>query len=363
MATDDTDDILDLNDEGGGDEPEPLTLTRTEILDHANEIRRSYKAKGLALTLRQLYYQFVTRKLLPSSQKVYKRIGDVLTEARYRGTFPVDGLVDRGRELHNGGYLRDDTAVNAAVEQARSWQNYLPNLFVNRDRWIGQDTFVSVWVEKDALADIVENTCNPLGVSWFACRGYPSVSALWAWLKHADGIINGNCKEYMQYRYDDEGRLLRRERQGPAFEATATSATVLYFGDHDPDGWEIPRSAERNLHTLMGTYDKEIPLTFKRIALNMDQIQQYKPPPFEAKMTSARYRGYVDEHDTDEAWELDALDPEVLRDLIQDEVGQLFDEDVHEENEARVREVRAEVTDRLGLEPNANGDDDDGEEE
>lgn len=358
MDTDDTDE----NGEGGEGNGPDLTLTREEILDHANEIRRSYKAKNLVLTLRQLYYQFVARGLLPSGQKVYKRIGDTLTEARYRGSFPVDGLVDRGREVHEGDFLRDDTHVGTAVEQARSWQNYLPNLFVNRDRWIGQDTFVSVWVEKEALAGIFEQTCEPLGVSWFACRGYPSVSALWEWLKHADGIINGNCKEYMQYRYDDEGKLLRRERQGPAFEHAASRAVVLYFGDHDPDGWEIPRSAERNLHKLMATYDKSIPIEFRRIALNMDQIQQYKPPPFEAKMTSARYRGYVEEHDTDEAWELDALDPEVLRDLIQDEVAGFFDEDVHRENEDEVRRVRFAVTDQLGLEHDADADADDGEE-
>jgi hypothetical protein len=54
-------------------------LTRAQVLEHALEIAEEYRADNLTLTLRQMYYQFVSR-------------GDVLTEARYDGSHPVDWL-------------------------------------------------------------------------------------------------------------------------------------------------------------------------------------------------------------------------------------------------------------------------------
>jgi len=82
----------------------------------------------------------------------------------------------------------------------------------------------------------------------------------------------------------------------------------------------------------------------------MDQIRTYNPPPFEAKMTSARYAGYVEEHETDEAWELDALEPRVLRDMIREEVNARFDRRIKERNDKVVKEARADMRRRM-IEP------------
>ena len=114
-------------------------------------------------------------------------------------------------------------------------------------------------------------------------------------------------------------------------------AVVLYFGDHDPDGWEIPRSALRNVKRLMATREIDFDVEFRRIALNRDQVDEYDCPPFEAKITSARYRGYVEEHETEDAWELDALDPLVLRKLIRDEVDGYFDVEVYDREQLRAK--------------------------
>ena len=89
------------------------------------------------------------------------------------------------------------------------------------------------------------------------------------------------------------------------------------------------------------------PITFKRVALNLHQIRQFNPPPFPAKLTSARYNGYIREHGTNDAWELDALDPLVLRQLIRDEVNALFDVDVHEDNEEIIEDLREEMRQRM----------------
>lgn len=316
-----------------------LTLTRAEILEHAKEIADEYEADGMDLTLRQLYYQFVARGLLPSGQKVYKRIGDVITDARYSGEFPLEQLVDRGRDVSDGEYTRYDVDEDSAMEQVAPLIRSIPNMLLDVDRWYGMDTFVSVWVEKQALEGVFSPVCEELGVSWFACKGYPSVSSLWQWLKRANYVCSEQETKYLRW----PGGAETTENH----EGCAKKCVVLYFGDHDPDGWEIPRSAERNIRRLMELNGYDLDLTFVRIGLNMEQIKQYNPPPFEAKLTSARYSGYVREHNTQSAWELDALDPRVLRDLIRVNVEKYFDQAQHRGNTRDVDYARSQVRERM----------------
>ena len=292
-------------------------MNRQEIVNHALEIAEEYRADKLTLTLRQMYYQYVARGLLDSGQKVYKRIGAALTDARYDGRFPIHYLEDRGRSVDAGNYGTNNESVDFALDNAAADLRSAPNDWLWRSRWWGQETHVSVWVEKEALVGIFEPVCKELGVGWFACKGYPSVSALNQWLRHLETAVD---------QQDD-----------------IRNAVVLYFGDHDPDGWEIPRSALRNIRKLQNLprqIDAYVPVAFDRVALNMDQIGQYNPPPFGAKETSARYESYLAEHNTDDAWELDALEPRVLRQLIRDRVAQHFDEATLIGNEETIEERR-----------------------
>jgi hypothetical protein len=297
-------------------------MTPDQVLQHALAIAEEYRRGGLSLTVRQMYYQFVARGLLPSGQRVYKRIVKILSDARYDGRFGLDLIEDRTRTMHPGDFTRNDCDHTAAMPQAERWIRQMPRLLLARDRWYGQPVHVSVWVEKEALAGIFEPTCTDLGVSWMACKGNPSVSSLWAWVKSA-----AQARELMHTRH---GCLHEEER-----------AVILYFGDHDPTGFVIPRAAEASVARLSRAGGLPLDVEVKRVALNMDQIQQYDPPPFWAKTTDSRYQGYVDEHGTEEAWELDALDPSVLRDLIEAEVGALFDDGIYEEVQEEIRAERA----------------------
>ncbi len=94
------------------------------------------------------------------------------------------------------------------------------------------------------------------------------------------------------------------------------------------------------------SFRKVYPVEFVRVALNMDQIDQYDPPPFAAKQTSSRFQSYMDEHNTDNAWELDALDPMVLRELIRKHVEELFDYEVHHTNVELITEWREDMMER-----------------
>lgn len=289
-------------------------MDRDDLLYAAREVAEDYQAQGYSLTLRQLYYQLVAKGLVPNSQKSYNRLGSTLSTARLKGTFDMDLIVDRGRSAGASKQHEAKVDVEVALDEASSYIASIPRWTVSIDRWFGQPYYVSVWVEKDALSGVFEKPCKDLGVGFFACKGYPSHSALWEWLKGLEAAYaeSGVLLE------DDDGW----EEEVPHIE----EAVVLYFGDHDPDGWQIPRSAEEAINTFIEVQGLDVPpVRFERVALNMDQIRRYNPPPFAAKMSSSRFASYYKEHRTQKAWELDALSPAVLDRLIRDEVGNLFD--------------------------------------
>ncbi|MCR1983998.1 hypothetical protein NSA53_17345 [Cellulosimicrobium cellulans] len=271
-------------------------------LRQADEICQEYRAQGFDLTLRQLYYQFVARGLIPNNQKSYKRLGDVVNRGRLAGFLDWSYIVDRTRNLRS---LPHWSTPGGVIEAAAS--SY------NRDKWAEGHTRVEVWVEKEALAGIVERAANGDDVAWFACRGYVSQSELWAAAQRHLGYI-----------------------------AAGQRVVVLHLGDHDPSGIDMTRDIEDRLtkfldvdwmrrHLDEWAAQDEVtpgeirahmrehvggdPLTVNRIALNIDQVQAYEPPPNPAKLTDSRSSGYVREFGY-ESWELDALDPTMLAELI-----------------------------------------------
>lgn len=348
MSDEDDDDL----DGVGGEAWLPSSL----VLQHAIELTQEYRDDGVTLGVRGLYYQFVGRGIVSpeelasengkGAKRFYKRLGRICAEARYNGDLDIDALADEGRDVHEGDYTREDVDVDAAHKTAGSWIRTMHRTIMATARWSRQPKFVSVWVEKQGLTSAVKPVCDQHGVSFFACKGYPSVSALWDWLQQADFACNGDERDD-GYRFGD---MHYSERH---VGGTAEEAVILYFGDHDPDGFEIPRSSERALRRLMETYDRDIPLRFKRVALSLDQAEQYRLPPFEAKMTSARYAGYRAEHGTDRAWEIDALDLRVLRDLVKTEIEKLWVPSIgarqRDAARGRERELKERIADPIWL--------------
>lgn len=313
----------------GGDMP------RHEIVKTARKIAEEYYDQDLVLTVRQLYYQFVARGLLGSGQQVYKRIVAALADARMEGMFPMHLIEDRGRDIGEGDATLCENDIARGMLSGKSIIGNLPSTVLRVSRWHRQPNFVSVFVEKEALAGVFEAPCKELGVSLFPCKGYPSVSSLYAW-----------AQMYRAARTPG----LRSGKDGWAHAGMrGREAVILYFGDHDPDGIEIPESIARSFKTMErnGVVPPLGEIDIRRVALNMDQIERYNPPPFDAKETSARYASYLTKHNTTDAWELDALDPAVLQTLIRENVEGLFDSDIFEENKAEIREKRQELRRRM----------------
>ena len=296
-----------------------IKLTRSDLLDVAKEIAENYKNQGYDLTLRQLYYQCVAAAKIPNADESYKRLGDTLGDARLAGEFDMDLIVDRGRNARASKQHECKLDVEVALTEASSYLKSLPYWSIAVDRWFGQPTYVSVWVEKDALSGVFEKPCDDLGVGFFACKGYPSHSALWQWLQKLEEAYQTSQEPVID---DDENELDVEPIQ---------EAVVLYFGDHDPDGWQIPRSAEETVNTLAQVHGLDVPpIRFIRVGLLMSQIKKYSPPPFPAKTTSSRYAGYFKEHGIKDAWELDALSPKVLDALIRSNVATHWDQSIYD---------------------------------
>ena len=251
------------------------------IIEQANQIIREYAAQGFKLTLRQLYYQFVARDLIANTQRSYKRLGNIISEARMAGRVDWNAIEDRTRNLESNPHWDDPAAIIEAA--ARSFRI---------DKWENQACRVEVWIEKEALIGVVERICRRLDVDFFACRGYVSQSEQWA-----------AGKRFAEYR--ERGQ----------------DVVVLHLGDHDPSGIDMTRDND----TRLALFARE-EVAVRRLALNFDQIETYDPPPNPAKLSDSRYERYYADYGS-ESWELDALDPRVIQELIGEAVTEYRDED------------------------------------
>jgi len=113
-------------------------------------------------------------------------------------------------------------------------------------------------------------------------------------------------------------------------------AILLHFGDHDPSGLDMTRDIEDRFK-LFGA-----DVSVERVALNMDQIEEFSPPPNFAKVTDSRFEGYEEQYGAS-SWELDALDPTTLRRLVEHHVSAHRDADLWSRAVAREEEERKQL--------------------
>lgn len=278
------------------------------VIQQAEEIIQKYSAEGYDLTLRQLYYQFVARNIFPEDRKWcwtgskwirdpegtknadpnYTWLGDIINDARLAGLIDWDSIVDRTRHVRKNSHWNGPRdIVEACAQQFRI------------DTRKTQKKYIEIWIEKDALIGVIEGTCTDLDIPCFSCRGYVSQSTMWD----------------AAYR-----RFITQEENGK-------QTHILHFGDHDPSGIDMTRDIHDRLHLF------ESDVIVERIALTMEQVDELSPPPNPAKLTDSRCRSYIENYG-DESWELDALEPDYIVNLIQEKVAELTDFDEWEKQQA-----------------------------
>lgn len=262
-----------------------LRADSLKIIDQANQIIAEYQAAGFTLTLRQLYYQFVARDIIPNTERSYKNLGSTIERGRMAGLIDWEAIEDRTR------FVRDRSAWNAPADIVATCARQFHICY-----WDTQPTYVEVWIEKDALIGVIEGVCTEYDLPYLACRGYASASEVWR-----------------------AGHERFRPKLKPARALKPKRCHVLYLGDHDPSGIDMTRDVQDRLRTFAGEG-----VTVERLALNRDQIDQYDPPPNPTKLTDSRATGYIDQHGED-CWELDALEPQVIADLIEARVRDLIE--------------------------------------
>ena len=267
-----------------------------ELIRTSNRIIDEYTAAGFILTLRQLYYQLVSRDMIPNRQTEYKRLGSIINDARLAGLVDWEAVEDRTRDLKSLGHWDSPSSIVDACAK-RFWM----------DHWRRQTYRPEVWIEKDALVGVIRGVCEELDVPYFSCRGYTSQSEMWA------GAM----------------RLKR-------YAAAGQVPVIFHLGDHDPSGKDMTRDIQHRMQIFMGG------LKLERLALNMDQIEQYTPPPNPAKITDSRAAGYIAEFGGD-SWELDALEPRVISNLIRAAVTALIDQGRWDETKERIAEHRQQL--------------------
>ena len=250
--------------------------TTLAVISQANRIIDEYQEDGYDLTLRQLYYQFVARDIIPNSQSEYNKLGTAVNNGRLAGLIDWDAIKDRTRKMQQNYH---EVSPEGAIK-------YTADCYAIDTRQ-DQDVYLEAWVEKEALAGVVERACNEIDIPWFACRGYVSQTAMY-----------------------EAAMRCRRKRKGRVI--------IMHLGDHDPSGIDMTRDNFDRME-LFG-----VELEVKRIALNMDQVERYSPPPNPAKLTDSRCSGYVAKYGG-KSWELDALDPHTLNTLIIDTAAKYTD--------------------------------------
>lgn len=208
------------------------------LIDKCEAILNRYSEQGYDMTLRQLYYQLVAAAEIPNNVKSYTNLGNLVNDARLAGHLNWLHLVDRTRNLQSQPHWETPSSIiDACAQQYKV------------DKWATQSYRVEVWIEKEALAGVFQRVCQQLDIPFFSCRGYNSQSEMW-----------------------------RAGVRFSAIDQNGQTPIILHFGDHDPSGIDMTRDIKDRLNLFCG-----FPVFVERLALNMPQVRQFKPPPNPAK--------------------------------------------------------------------------------
>lgn len=251
----------------------------------------------MSLTLRQIYYRLVAAGLIPNRRSSYNSLSSQLVTARERGEVDENRIVDRSRRI-------DDFSFDTPEDFLAVARRTLERRYVRRF-WDSQPVYVEVWVEKDALSQVIADAVYPYNTIVAPSKGYSSYT----------------------YLKDASNRMARYSKDKAAF--------ILHFGDHDPSGLDMSRDLQARLDRYYGAVE------IKRIALTYDQVQQYSLIPNPTKLADPRSAGYIS-HYGQECWELDAIEPNELVRLCREGVeSEITDWDAWEELKSQDQSERA----------------------
>jgi hypothetical protein len=226
------------------------------------------------MTVRQVFYQLVTRGVIEKTEEEYQgTVIRLLTDMRLNGDIPFSDIVDETRRVRITETF--DNVADAVAQTAK---------FYRRSALAQSDDYLEIWLEKDALAGVLWDVVSEYDVPLMVSRGMPSLTFLF-------------------------GCACQIERA-----AIQGKPTYIYqFGDHDPSGVLIPETIERRLFELCDQLGCEPP-TVQRVALTDEMIAEFALP---TRPTKRHGNSHANNFEGDSV-ELDALPPSALRELVRE---------------------------------------------
>ena len=263
-------------------------------------ILRVFDECDAPMTVRQVFYQLETRRFVPKTENGYKQTAKNLLKMRKSGIIPYHFITDNTRWIR-----RPQTYRDLADFLAISKETY------RRSVWAFQPVYVEIWIEKEALIGVINETTRIFDVPLVPCKGYPSETLLY---EAADDIKRQNKPAY-----------------------------IYYFGDFDPTGKDIPRHIEKTLRGFGAEFSFEV------MAVTDEQIQTYHLPTRPTKKKDTRAKKWQGD-----SVELDALPPRILRDMVKSCIERHIDSknlEITKKSEDLERETLEQIMSQLGTSP------------
>lgn len=230
------------------------------------------------VTVRQVFYQAVSRGLIEKSEREYKNTaGRLLVNMRREGIIPYSWITDATRWMRKPKTY--DGLGQALYEMAR---------YYRRSLWSDAPVYVEVWCEKDALAGVLYEVTDEYDVPLMVGRGFSSLSYL--------------------------------HRAAEDMRAEGKPVHIYYFADRDPSGLAAMRVAERELRA----FAPDVELHFHLAAVTWEQVEQWNLPTRPTKRTDTRAKRYGNKPSV----ELDAIPPDLLRALVRECIERHIDRGV-----------------------------------
>jgi len=259
------------------------------------EIVNSYRCA----TVRQIFYQAVTKSIIEKTEKGYKLVCRLLLEMRRDGDIPHWKIADNTRVMRKP---KTYSGLAGMLENVR--ETY------RRSIWADEDCYCEIWTEKDALSGVLWDVTWQWDVPLMISRGFASESFLYS--------------------------------AATAIEAQGKPTFIYYFGDRDPSGVLIDKSIEHGLRRLAPNCDIE----FKRVAVTDEQIEQYSLPTRPTKLSGNKHAKNFE----GDSVEVDAIAPDELQRIATDCIIQHIDGDRYDrlmKVEEAERETLREIAERL----------------
>ena len=227
------------------------------------------------MTVRGVFYQAVSRGLVAKTENEYSNTIDrLLVNMRESGELPYQWITDNGR------WMRKPRSYSSLETML-----YHSHQMYRRALWDSQRNYVEVWIEKDAMSGVFYDVTSKWDVPLMVTRGYPSLTFLYEAAETIDGT------------------------EKPAF--------IYYFGDYDPSGVNIFETVERKIQQRTKSW-----IHIERIAVTPEQIERYSLPTRPTKKTDRRAGNFKGD-----SVELDAMTPNVLRQIAENCITQHIDND------------------------------------